>query len=371
LHLSAAIFAFSIACLAALALTPLVRRVAVRAGWRDRPGLPHKAHFAARPNVGGVALLLALAAALAASRFGFELVTARLDTLLLAVVPGALLVSAMGLVDDLRGCRPIEKLLAQIVALGLLHTGADLLGVNLLGGLPWPVGLVLAVGVALWMLALTNAMNLIDGIDGLATGVAVCSGLGLAALAMMMRDPAAGILSAALTGAALGFLRSNRAPARIYLGDSGSLLLGYLLAVIGAILLAHRPQPTMVLALLFIGWVPLLDTGLAVLRRLRSGVSPFQADRDHLHHRMVRLGVPAPRAAPLLNALQALAVAAALAIVAGGRVWIWAGAVLICSLPLLRVTLPLRVTRPVAEEAEPVEETAVTEAVAAADPRAA
>ena len=371
MQVSAAIFAFSIACLAALVLTPLVRRIAVFAGWRDKPVEPHKTHRAARPNAGGIALLLALALALLGARAGFEAISGRLDTLLLAVVPGALLVSAMGLLDDLRGCRPLEKLLAQVVALALLHTGADVLGVGLLSGLPWGLGLGIAVVVALWMLGLTNAMNLIDGIDGLAAGVTVFSAFGLVAVALSVGDPAAAVLAAALTGAALGFLRTNRAPARIYLGDSGSLLLGYLLAVVGAVLLARRPEPMMALALLLLGWVPLLDTSFAVLRRLRSRVSPLQADRDHLHHRIVARGVPAGRAALLLWSLQALAVVAALAILAGANPIAWLAGLVVATLPLARVMRPFRVTRPVQAAAPDASGRALEAHSQAADPRAA
>lgn len=371
MQLSSAVFAFSTACLAALLLTPMVRRLAVHAGWRDKPSQAHKTHRAARPNAGGIALLLSLTLALLSVRAGFEAIAGRLDVLLLAVAPGAVLVSAMGLLDDLRGCRPLEKLLAQMVALALLHTGADVLGVSLLADLPLALALGVATVVALWMLGLTNAMNLIDGIDGLAAGVSVFSGLGLVAFALLLGDPAAATLAAALTGASLGFLRTNRAPARIYLGDSGSLLLGYLLAVVGAVLLAHRPEPLMAVCLLLLGWVPLLDTAYAVLRRLRSGVSPFQADRDHIHHRIVARGVSTERAAFLLWALQALAVVAALAILTGADILMWTGAVLLATLPLARVMRPFRVTRPVAasdpgEALRPVEDRSP-----AADPRAA
>lgn len=371
MQLSSAIFAFSVACLAALVLTPLVRRAAVLAGWRDKPSEPHKTHRAARPNAGGIALLLSLALALYGARTGFEAIAGRLDTLLLAVVPGAVLVSAMGLLDDLRGCRPGEKLLAQIVALALLHTGADVLGVGLLSGLPWGLGLLVAFVVAMWMLGLTNAMNLIDGIDGLAAGVSVFSGLGLVAVALGVGDPAAATLAAALTGAALGFLRTNRAPARIYLGDSGSLLLGYLLAVVGAVVFAHRPEPVMAVALVLLGWVPLLDTTYAVLRRVRSRVSPFQADRDHLHHRLVARGFSPGRAAFLLWALQGLAVAAALAILAGASILMWSAAVIVATLPLARVMRPFRVTRPVEVTPSGQAATAIDPRSPAADPRAA
>ena len=229
----------------------------------------------------------------------------------------------------------------------------------LLAAVPVPMHLYAAV-LGLWIVGTTNATNLVDGADGLAPGLTVTQALGLTVLAVIAGELTIGVLAAALAGCALGFLRSNRHPAKIYLGDSGSMSLGFTLGALGAILIARSASPQIALAVVLMGWVPWFDTTFAVIRRLASGESPFRPDRDHVHHRLVARGLPVATAVRRLWAVGILATAA--------------GILALASLPLARVVLPLKVTARVDEPrtaGPPAVEPASRPALEAAPNRAA
>lgn len=344
---SSALFGFFLSCVFALVATPLARRAGVAMGWRDRPDDAHKGHRAARPYAGGMAVLTAIALGLVGVRFGFDRYAASLDALMLAIAPGALLIAAVGLLDDLRGCRPAEKLIVQGVALLLFQSSAFALG---FAGQTTATTTAIVIGAVLlntWMLGLTNSMNLIDGMDGLAAGLSAVSAIGIAILGLLAGDAPVAATAAVIAGASLGFRRSNRAPARIYLGDGGSLLLGFALAATGASVWLHRPGLLEGLSLILITWVPLVDTGTTILRRLASGVALFQADRDHLHHRLLARGGTTHSVGRHLIGLNLLGVAAGLGIRAGLPAEYVFGGMLIASFGVLRAALPLRVTVPI------------------------
>ena len=292
-------------------------------------------------------MLLAIALSLVVHRFAFPDYRNQLTDLLLAIAPGALLIAAVGLLDDLRGCRPAEKLVVQGVALLLFQTSAFALGVT--GVMTAQTsGIVLAAVVLnTWMLGLTNSMNLIDGMDGLASGLAATSALGIAGLALAAGDPAVSACAAMIAGASLGFRRSNRAPARIYLGDGGSLLLGFGLAATGAAVWLREPGIGAGVSLVLMTWVPLLDTGTTILRRLASGIALFQPDRDHLHHRLLARGATTGGVSFHLIGLNALGVATGLAVHFGAPALLMTFVMVIGSLGVFRAAIPLKVTKPV------------------------
>jgi UDP-GlcNAc:undecaprenyl-phosphate GlcNAc-1-phosphate transferase len=365
---SSALFGFFISWCVALIATPLARRAGVAMGWRDRPDDAHKGHHAARPYAGGIAVLAAIALSLVVHRFAFPDYAQPVGGFLLAVAPGALLIAAVGLLDDLRGCRPAEKLVVQAVALLLFQTSAFALGVAAMTTAQ-TAGIVLgAVLLNTWMLGLTNSMNLIDGMDGLAAGLATTSAAGITVLALSAGDPAIAGCAAMIAGASLGFRRSNRAPARIYLGDGGSLLLGFGLAATGAAVWLREPGISGGLALVFITWVPLLDTGTTVLRRLVSGVALFQPDRDHLHHRLLARGASTRAVGRHLIGLNLLGAVCALLIHAGFHPALMTSIMVASSIGLLRAAYPLRVTKPVERQ---IPEDKGTDAPAGAQERAA
>jgi UDP-GlcNAc:undecaprenyl-phosphate GlcNAc-1-phosphate transferase len=271
----------------ALLLTPGVRAMGRRWGIVDVPG-QRKIHTESVPRVGGVgvtlAALLALAGAVAAGAADVEGWR--------PVLLGGLIVFGVGLWDDLRPVRPVIKLLFQVagaavpVVLGVRIDHVTIFGTTLgLGLLAVPLTL-------LWIVGLTNAFNLMDGLDGLATGLAIIAAATCAAVSISRGDAQGGLLLVALLGALGGFLPYNFNPATIFLGDSGSLVVGYVLAVTAITGLQKGATALAVAVPLLIFALPISETVLSVVRRTRGlGLRHvFSADREHIHHRLLGLG---------------------------------------------------------------------------------
>jgi UDP-GlcNAc:undecaprenyl-phosphate GlcNAc-1-phosphate transferase len=275
---------FLSALLFAVGATPIARRVALTLGIMDHPNA-RKVHSAPIPLLGGVAIYAACVAAVAL--FGSEFYVAQLVGIFL----GATWVSFLGIWDDWRGIRPLLKLGGQMLAaLILIATGVQV------EFLHQPV-LNVVVTVA-WVVGITNALNLLDNMDGLSGGVTAVAAAWFALLSIANGQVLVGAMSVALLGAALGFLIYNFNPASIFMGDGGSLFLGFLLAVVGIKLrfLGHSDEITWMIPVLVLG-VPVFDTTLVVISRLRRGVNPLTTPgRDHVSHRLVSLGLT-PRTA--------------------------------------------------------------------------
>jgi UDP-GlcNAc:undecaprenyl-phosphate GlcNAc-1-phosphate transferase len=308
----------------ALALTPGIGRISTRLGLVDAPGA-RKVHAHSVPRLGGVALVLAggLALALAAAVRPGAIDTSDWLTMRPFLIAGGLIFIG-GVLDDVRGLGPGAKLLfegaAAIVMMssGLLIERITLLGYTWsLGWLAWPL-------TAAWLVGLTNAFNLIDGVDGLAAGIAAIAGGACGAILIVRGHPAEAMLLAAMVGGALGFLWFNFSPASIFLGDSGSLMMGFLLGSTaitgwqkGATALATA-VPLLIFAL------PIADSALALLRRSVTRPSGGRSlgaivrqiarpDQEHIHHRMLALGWSVRRTVLVLYAITAVLSVLALA----------------------------------------------------------
>jgi UDP-GlcNAc:undecaprenyl-phosphate/decaprenyl-phosphate GlcNAc-1-phosphate transferase len=285
----------------ALLLTPVIGRASTRLGLVDAPG-GRKVHMHSVPRLGGVAVVLA--AALALTLVGV-LRPGMIDTpnwlaMRPFIVAGAVIFLA-GLVDDVRGLSAGAKLVCEFAAAGVILWSGLLIERMTLLGYTWPLGWLAYPITAAWLVGLTNAFNLIDGIDGLAAGIAVLAGGACGAILIVRGHSAEAMLLAVLVGAAVGFLVFNFAPASIFLGDSGSLVIGFMLAATaiagwqkGATALATA-VPLLIFAL------PITDSALALVRRsvtrpsdgrsIRSTLRQIaQPDREHIHHRMLALG---------------------------------------------------------------------------------
>ena len=279
----------------ALVLTPVVRQAALRAGFVDLPG-ERKVHQQPMPTGGGFAVAIAFFAVLWAS----SLLPAAPDrNALLGLTLVGLIALALGWLDDRYHVPGWLKLLVQAGCGLLLHSlgfGIDKL-TNPLGGDPIQLKGIGVVVDVIWVLAITNAINLIDGLDGLAAGVVAIATTSLIAVAANHADGSVVWVGAVLVGATLGFLRSNFPPARIFLGDTGSQFLGMMMAALG--LLENNKGPAAVSLLLPIVamGLPLVDSALAFLRR-RGRI--FRADEEHLHHRLLHLGLTQRQAVSLL-----------------------------------------------------------------------
>ncbi len=280
----------------ALLATPWVMRLAVRAGALDHPG-PRRLHRESVPTLGGLAIVAAvlgvawIARALPGPASALEL--RPLLGLTLAAIP----IVALGVVDDLYGATPLAKLGIQASAalvLSLFGYGVTEI-TNPLGGTLAPHAWSAPLTVA-WVLIVTNAINLIDGLDGLAAGIVAIVAATLWWVGRAHGDFYVMFICAILIGATLGFLRYNFPPARVFMGDTGSQFLGLTLAAVS--LLENRKATTAITLLLPIValGVPLIDSGTAFIRRLIAGRPVFHGDTEHIHHRMLRLGL-SPRGA--------------------------------------------------------------------------
>jgi UDP-GlcNAc:undecaprenyl-phosphate/decaprenyl-phosphate GlcNAc-1-phosphate transferase len=301
----------------AVFLTPLIGRGSTVLGLVDAPG-GRKVHVQSVPRLGGVAVVLAAALSLA-------IVPAMLPAprdpetwvVLQPFVVGGLLIFLAGLVDDVRGLGPAPKLIVEMLAAAVMMSSGLLIErVTILGG-TWPLGWIAYPVTAAWLVGVTNAFNLIDGVDGLAPGIAALAGAACGAILIVRGHTAEAMLLAAFVGAMLGFLVYNFEPAAIFLGDSGSLVAGFLLASTaiagwqkGATALASA-VPLLIFAL------PIADAASTLMRRvlarpthgrslgavLRQVVEP---DREHIHHRLLGLGWSVRRTVLILYGVTAV-----------------------------------------------------------------
>ncbi len=300
-------------------LTPLVRRLAFLLGMVDRPD-ERRIHSVPTPRAGGVAVFLGFHAACAAIfLFPWTPFDGSLDLhWWLRFLPVSAWILLVGLVDDARGMRAWTKLGGQIIGALLLY----LSGVHF--GSAFGMGVPLAIDVfatVIWVLAITNAFNLIDGLDGLATGLAIFGALGLAGSLLFRHLPSDVLICLGLIGACLAFLRYNFHPASIFLGDSGSMFLGFTLATVALSTASKGTALASIGVPLLAMGVPIFDVMLAIwrrsVRRLFGTAEPgvhkvMQADLEHLHHRFVRSGGSQSKAALTLYVISAVLVAVAL-----------------------------------------------------------
>lgn len=287
---------FVVSALSGLILTPLVIRMAVAWGLFDAPHGDRRVHTEPIPRVGGVAVFASMGiglVVLAASSVSGIGSVGPFSSLLSGVLFGSGIIFATGLIDDLIGLRPGVKFIAQLIAAGVVYVYGFRVGVISFGyGVQVDVAWLSMPITVLWIVGVTNAFNLIDGLDGLATGIAIITLAVMLAVSTALGNSEAVILCVALLGSLLAFLRYNFSPAKIFLGDSGSLFVGFMLAVL-TVYGSQVERGASVLALIpiFCLAIPLLDTVLAMLRRFLRGVPLSQADGRHIHHRLLALGL--------------------------------------------------------------------------------
>ena len=302
------LFAFSLAV--SFVATRQVRDIATRRGLVFRPQDGRHVHQTPLPRLGGVAIFFAFSVSLSlwlAFAFFFPRLSAGFGPArILQIYVPACLIFCLGIYDDLYGAGPYLKFSVQAVAAGMLFaSGMRVLDLPLLfpHTLPWFVCLPLTV---LWVVAVTNAFNLIDGLDGLAAGSALFSTLVFFIVALVNHSWSGSLMSVTLAGAILGFLRFNFNPATIFLGDSGSLFIGFMLSALA--LSGAQKAPTFVaVAIPVVSFgLPILETLLSIVRRLISGRPIFTADREHIHHKLLQMGLSHRQVVIVLYAVSAL-----------------------------------------------------------------
>lgn len=282
---------FLLALLVTVFATPVVSALAAKVGAIDNPN-ERKVHKSAVPRLGGVAIYSGFILAILVGVLMAGIFNRRLEGLhLLGIILGSTMVLGVGIWDDIKGLRPLTKFIWQLMAaLVIVYFGVNINFVsNPFNGL-WQMGLWGIPLTLLWVVGMTNAINLIDGLDGLAAGVTAISAGTLFFVALRTHQIGAAITMLALCGSALGFLRYNFFPAKIFLGDSGSYLLGFVLAAAAVIgVFKTTLVVALIIPLLILG-VPIFDTMFAIGRRFSEGRSPFSADNKHIHHMLLRAG---------------------------------------------------------------------------------
>jgi UDP-GlcNAc:undecaprenyl-phosphate GlcNAc-1-phosphate transferase len=300
---------FVLSLLLSFVLTRLVRNHAVKHGWVSLPESDRHIHTAALPRIGGVAIYAALVITLSLVLYYMSrhLVGQKfhMHTMAFLLVPGTL-VFLLGLYDDIRGIGPYWKFFFQAVAAVIVFAGGlRIVDLPLLFGSKH-FGLAASlVATVFWILWITNAFNLIDGIDGLATGSALFSTFVVFIVSALNGNHFGLLLTATLSGALIGFLRFNFNPATIFLGDCGSLFVGFML---GSLALYGQKSPTMVaVAIPVVSFgLPILETVISVIRRFMNGKPLFEGDREHIHHKLLKRGLTSRQTTLVLYAVCAV-----------------------------------------------------------------
>ncbi|MEO9170635.1 MAG: MraY family glycosyltransferase [Candidatus Baltobacteraceae bacterium] len=325
--------AFAIAALVCALGTPLVVRLATHLGVIDQTHEARRVHETPTPRIGGIAVFFGFAFALfavlgfalsspytlfpAISHLGvhqkIEAISDQFDAIhrLVGLLFGSMLILGVGVWDDIMGMRPRSKLLAQIVvALVSMFYGFIVPGVtnpfDHNPGTNWiDFPLVVSVPLTLlWYVGMMNAINFIDGLDGLLAGVAAISSIFLFAIAVVHANPVVALVVVALAGAAIGFLPYNFNPARIFLGDAGSLFIGYVFATVSIIGASKTAIAISIVVPVVVLALPILDTAAAIVRRAKAGKRITEADRGHFHHQLIfRFGLNVRQAVLLIYAL--------------------------------------------------------------------
>jgi len=302
---------FSIATFASLIATPLIRRFCERYKLLDVPLDGRRIHRKAVPRLGGLALYLSCLAALSLLPFVDNLLTQNLSGLkteFLTLAIPATLVLLLGTYDDLRGTNAVVK----FAGLGIIATlfyamggRIDALSIPLVGSVQLPV-MVSFVITVVWLVGITNAFNLIDGLDGLASGAALFSSLVILGVAVSQERTMTIVVALVLCGALAGFLRYNFNPASIFLGDSGSLFTGFLLAALSVLGTQKATTAVAIVVPILAFGFPVVDTAMTMGRRLVSRKPVFQGDTEHIHHMLLARGWSQRRAALVLYGVCAI-----------------------------------------------------------------
>ena len=282
------IVAFLVSGVLAFILTPVSKRIAHRIGAIDVPKDDRRMHKAPIPRLGGLAVF-----------FGFLVAVVLLVPItreLQGILLGAVVIVVLGVIDDSVSLPAILKLFVQIFAalIVVLHgTRIDVLSnVNVFSAQAYlSLGIWSVPVTVLWIVAITNAVNLIDGLDGLSVGVCTIASISLLIISAIVSEFTAVIIMAALAGACIGFLPYNINPAKIFVGDTGATFLGFILATMSVQGMFKTYAILSFAAPLLILGLPIFDTAFAICRRLLQGQSPMHADRGHIHHRLIDMGL--------------------------------------------------------------------------------
>lgn len=310
------LLAMAVAAAVSFASTPLVKTLAYKVGAIDVPKDNRRMHKVPIPRLGGLAIFLAFLLSV--------LVFAEIDRQMQGILLGAVMIVILGVMDDIMALKALPKLLVQIAAAAVAvyhgcviqffsnpNVFSETTYINL-GWLSYPVTII-------WIVAITNAVNFIDGLDGLAAGVSAISTAALTVIALMVAETNVAIILSALFGACLGFLPYNMNPAKIFMGDTGATFLGFMLATVSVTgLFKMYAIISFAVPFLILG-VPIFDICFAFLRRIAKGQSPMTADRGHFHHRLIDMGFSQKQSVAIAYMLTAILGLAAVLLTSSGE----------------------------------------------------
>jgi len=328
-----AVAALVLAFLLSYLATPLVRQLALRVGFVDRPDAHRKTQSTAVSLGGGLSLLIAtpIAVLVLLNWWGYDLwLSTRMPTSLLGLALGSALLACVGVVDDGHGMRGSTKLFFQLIAAILvMGSGFSVPRIAILN-MELELGWLGSLFTVLWLLGAINSLNLIDGVDGLAGSVGVVFCLTFGCMALLGLQYLDAIIAFALAGALLGFLRYNFPPATIYLGDTGSMLIGFVLGTT-AFRCSMKQAATLAFATPLAIWsIPIFDSVAAVVRRKLTGRSIYATDRGHIHHVLLMKGWNVSQAVGLIVLLCSLTSIGAIASIYYENEWLGIGVTLAC-----------------------------------------
>ncbi|HTI73184.1 MAG TPA: MraY family glycosyltransferase [Candidatus Limnocylindria bacterium] len=308
IHYKTYIVMFALSALGSAALTPVAMKVAAAIGAVDLPNA-RKIHQKPMPRLGGFAVFFGFLlpwAGLYLLRNQVSFIFQEYEKLFAGLIAGTTAMFSLGVYDDSKGANPAMKLAVQaFTALCLYVAGYRIVSVSIPFGGALELGWFALPVTMFWIVGVTNAINLLDGIDGLVSGVTFITAMSLAVINVMSGNVLLALLTLCLAGACLGFLPFNHYPARIFLGDSGSLTIGMVLACISVLtLFRFAPYQGTASSLITVPFllfgIPIFDTIRVMLKRFRRGVSIFQPDKTHVHHRLLSMGMSQKHAAWLL-----------------------------------------------------------------------
>lgn len=285
--------------LVSFSTTPIASFLAYRLGAVDVPTDGRRMHTKPVPRLGGLAIFFAFLVT--------TIVFCEMSTMIVSLIVGGLMIVAIGVVDDIYRIKPYAKLIIQVVAAIFPIMQGVTIDFFSVGGTYYELGIWSKPVTLLWILLVTNAINLVDGLDGLSCGISAISSLSLLLVTVVFNASSTSvILCAILAGACIGFLPHNSNPAKIFMGDTGALFLGYTMSIIsiGGVFKVHAMLSFIIPMSIF--GLPLFDTLFAVFRRLIHGQAPWHADRGHIHHRLIDLGFNQKQSVHILYAISAI-----------------------------------------------------------------
>ncbi len=297
------ILSFVAAAIIAFAATPLVKVFAGKIGAIDVPKDARRMHKVPIPRLGGLAIFMGFLVAV--------LLFVDIDYEMRGILLGSVVIVFVGVIDDIVQLPAVIKLIGQILAafIPVLHgVRMDIItNFNVFSDKPYISLGILSIPITIiWIVGITNAVNLIDGLDGLAVGVSFIASFSLLLIALVASEPQLAIITAALAGACMGFLPFNFNPARIFMGDTGAMFLGFILSTISIQgLFKFYAVISFAVPFLILG-LPIFDTTFAIIRRLLEGRSPMSPDRGHLHHRLIDMGFSQKQTVAILYSMSGL-----------------------------------------------------------------